>query len=647
MVRGYSYRLSAAMEAWLQQSDWIPLQRVLERLPGVPLRLRCDPAMPLIERLPWELLQLERPLWRLDGPGALPAGVGRRRSVRCPRLLLLVGQEEGLDLDPDITVLERLDRQGRIDLHILRGQASTLAGLRTALGGRQGWDVLVFLGHSAGDPQGGGRLQLGDGHWLGGHALAQELRQSSAHGLALVLLNSCSGMDLARCCTDAGIPWALCFREVVPTRAASLAFSQLLAAMEKGLSFSAALERVRQGLSDSGPAGCDLLLSAMCAGSATELVLPLSRRRQFRLRLTTSQARQAIAALALAGLATAAELRPDNPLSTYLLDRRLYVQRLWRQVTGQPGPRRSPLAVLLLDERRSYPALGVQPTPGRVARSALAEVLRRTPVGAVPMVALDVVLDEPAPGASELADVLRRQSRQVVVAGWLNPDAQARGAGKKSMPQPELLEAGLMARDLGVGTPGGNGALQPLPLRLLWEVNERNFAAVFSGIADPRMPADSVIDWSIDWHPLIRIVSVADLADLQAAALLVGTDGTIDADQHDLFGAPGAIRHLLPLWGGSSDAIPGALVQAVMAQSLSLRHWLTPLSLPASTALAGGLGVLLAAAYPQRRRRLLWLIGTAALTIPISLQVAVSQRLLIPIVLPLAALSTTTLLRRD
>ena len=244
--------------------------------------------MPLIERLPWEQLELERPIWRLDGHGARHGLTARRGGVRCPRLLLLVGQEEGLNLDGDIAVLERLDRQGRIALRTLRGPASNLSGLRTALGDRQGWDVLVFLGHSAGDPQGGGRLQLGDGHWLGGRALAQELEQSSGHRLALVLLNSCSGMDLARCCTDAGIPWALCFREVVPTRAASLAFSQLLAAMEKGLSFAAALEQVRQALSASGPMGCELLLSAMCTGNATELLLPLSRRRQFRLRLAAS-----------------------------------------------------------------------------------------------------------------------------------------------------------------------------------------------------------------------------------------------------------------------------------------------------------------------------------------------------------------------
>ena len=559
-----------------------------------------------------------------------------------------MGQEEGLNLDGDIAVLERLDRQGRIALCTLRGLASNLSGLRTALGDRQGWDVLVFLGHSAGDPQGGGRLQLG--RWpLAGRPCPRPgvPADAAGTGLSLVLLNSCSGMDLARCCTNAGIPWALCFREVVPTRAASLAFSQLLAAMEKGLSFAAALEQVRQALSASGPMGCELLLSAMCTGNATELLLPLSRRRQFRLRLAASTPAQAIAAAVLISLGSAAELLPANPISTYLLDRRLYVQRLWRQATGQGGPTRPALPVLLLDEHRSYPALGVEATPGRVARLALAEVLERTPVTTVPVVGLDVVLDQPAAHTADLAAVIQRQQRAQVVAGWLGPGAGARGAGLNSKPLQILRQAGLEARDLGVGTPAGSGPLQPLPLRLLWPVDRRNFAAALSGVADPRLPADVVIDWSIDWQPLIRVITVDELPSLRAEALVVGTDGTIDADQHDLFSAPGAIRSALPQWGGSSDAIPGALVQAVLAQSLAMRHWLKPLSLPAVTALAAGLGVLLAAAQSRRRRRWPWLIAFALISLPLNLQLGTAQLLLVPIVLPLAALSTTSLLRRD
>jgi hypothetical protein len=37
-------------------------------------------------------------------------------------------------------------------------------------------------------------------------------------------------------------------------------------------------------------------------------------------------------------LGAVGEIEPSNPLSSFLLDRRLYMQRLWRGVIQQPGP---------------------------------------------------------------------------------------------------------------------------------------------------------------------------------------------------------------------------------------------------------------------------------------------------------------------
>ena len=44
VVQDYGSRLSGAMKLWLRHSDWAPLQRVLDHLPGCPLRLRCEGA---------------------------------------------------------------------------------------------------------------------------------------------------------------------------------------------------------------------------------------------------------------------------------------------------------------------------------------------------------------------------------------------------------------------------------------------------------------------------------------------------------------------------------------------------------------------------------------------------------------------------
>jgi hypothetical protein len=162
------------------------------------------------------------------------------------------------------------------------------------------------------------------------------------------------------------------------------------------------------------------------------------------------------------------------------------------------------------------------------------------------------------------------------------------------------------------------------------------------------MPADAVIDWSIDWRPLLQRVELSELSSLRAPALVVGTDGSLDRDGEDLFAAPGAMDPALTqIWQGAERKVPGVLIQAVLAQSMSLRHWLTPISQALTTALAAGLGVVLAAAQAHRDRRLLLLAAIIVVALPLNWQLAISQLWLLPLALPLAALLSIALLRRD
>ncbi|MEB3331812.1 MAG: hypothetical protein VKI83_04915 [Synechococcaceae cyanobacterium] len=646
VVLDYSLRLQSALAEWLQEPSWRSLQQALADQPDDPLRIRIQGSGSWLERLPWEELPFERPIWRLQGSSSQSRRQPLLRMQRTPRMLLLVGDEAALPLEQEITQLEQLQRQGRISLQILRGSGCSIGRIRKALTDPTGWDGLIFLGHSEPDPNTGGRLHLGDGSWMPCGAIEHELQQAAAGGLRMVLLNSCSGIDLAHRCIAAGIPWALCFREAVPTAAATLAFAALLPALEANNTWPQAFAAMRSTLQQSGPAGSQMLLSAYCSPDAADLSLPLQRRRQFRLRLAGSERRQALAAGALALLALVAEIEPANPLSGFLLDRRLYVQRLWRENTGQHGPQAEVLPMVLLNEHSDYQSLGVSRTPGRVSRLALARVLERLPVQQVPRVGLDVALDETAPDTDALAQVIKKQSRKQVFAGYFAPNLDARRAGESSRPLPQLQAAGLEARNLtvGIASSGGKG-IKPAPLQLAEPITANTFAGAIAGV-DGLIPAEAVIDWSIDWPALVQTVQLEQLAQLQAPVLLVGTDGTFDGDQPDRFQAPGAVRASLPAWGGGEAEMPGAVVQAVLAQSLRLGHWLTPLSLSACTALASGAGVLLAAALQRRPQRLAAVALSAAVAVPLALQLAAGSRILMPLGLPLAALAAVTVLRR-
>lgn len=652
VVRHYGAQLCQALAQWLEQDDWRPLQQALERHRQLPLLIRCQDR--LLEALPWDLLDLDRAIWRQPPACAngqiAPAAVAVPR-LRQPRVLLLVGAEGELSLEAEITQLQALQQQGRIALTILRGGDCSLAALQRQLPLLAGWDAVVFLGHSDRDAGTGGRLQLGDGSWLPAAAFQQQLQQAAARGLQLVLLSSCSGTDLAATTAAAGIPWTVCFREPVPDQAAATAFSELLAALQSGSDLADATSRVRRQLEQHGPAGSHLLLSAYTPDLAPPLALPLQRRVVLRRRMASSNRRQLIAAGSGCLLAAIAALVPWNPVSSYLLDRRLELQRHYRQLTGQPGPSAEALPVLLIDPRTVEADYGAAATPGRLPRRALAAVLQRTPVEGVPRVALDVVLDESAPHSAELAAVLQTQQRPLVVSGWFSADTAAANPGDRTRRlAPELQGTPLQTRRLDVNTPGRSDpqALQPLPLRLQEAISAEHFAAALTQHPAPLLPADAVIDWSLDWGRLIRRLEPTDLPALAAPALLVGSTGNIDPAHPDLFEAPAAAAvALAEISGGSARQVPGALLQAALAQSITMGHWLRPLPLLPITALGAGLGVLLAAAIPARRQRLLLVVALGAVATPLALQLAVSQLVLLPLALPWLALASTAALRSD
>lgn len=208
---------------------------------------------------------------------------------------------------------------------------------------------------------------------------------------------------------------------------------------------------------EAGVEGCDLLLTLVGLPAAFEFYLPLSQRRRLLLRLRGTTGLQCLSAVSVSIAAFWIQaLQPWNPVNQELLDRRLQVQAIWRQLTGQEtviasGKTGGSLPVLLLDQGRLESDFGVLSTPERVSRLALTEALERIDPNRVPVIGLDVILDERRPGTLELAAVLRDQKRRVV-AGWIPNHIHADTGlmpGLRSRPLPELLQSGLDFKDIG------------------------------------------------------------------------------------------------------------------------------------------------------------------------------------------------------
>jgi hypothetical protein len=210
----------------------------------------------------------------------------------------------------------------------------------------------------------------------------------------------------------------------------------------------------------------------------------------------------------------------------------------------------------------------------------------------------------------------------------------------------------LIGKSLAVGTAGSCGELKPVPLHLLYAITSDNFAGALSNQSDVVLPADRVIDWSLNWAEQIRLVQPAELPKLKAPVLLVGTSGRLGNHSEDLFEAPATVQDALlrgdqPLWSGNAREVPGVLVQAVLIQSLNLRHWLTPLSQTICTAAAAALGVVLAALLEKRQHRHITVGLIAVVVCPLAWSLAIWQLWLMPLLLPLAAMTAVSVCRND
>ena len=411
-----------------------------------------------------------------------------------------------------------------------------------------------------------------------------------------------------------------------------------------------------------GLEGCTQLLSILSSGGMPELRLPLSKRRLFIARLRGTNRSQLVASGCVVVLGMGLQIAAGNPVSSALLDQRLFMQQQWRVLTSQPfinSPSNTtePVSVMVLDNRANTLTLPKNSISGRVNRFALAKVIKEVN-RSVEQIGLDVILVEDIDGTQALAQQIKQQKRNVIAghySSFRNLDPRI-GAGVFSRPTEKLLQAGLRSRDLTVGTPTKlNSYPKQKPLQLIRTLGADQFAVALSHRPNGRIPNGAIIDWSINWDNWIHWVRFNDLNNLNTTVLLVGRSGhqlAPEFGEGDRFQIPHARRETLSTnamqYGDSNRvSIPGVHVQAVLIQSLNLQHWLEESDLTLITSLMAAVGVILAAAIERKSVRFGIICGTAVISVPLTLQIAISVNMLIPWLLPLTALSAGALIRND
>jgi len=351
-------------------------------------------------------------------------------------------------------------------------------------------------------------------------------------------------------------------------------------------------------------------------------------------------------------IAVAFDLNPWLGLNQNLLNQRLFWQARWRQLTQQPGPSPQPITLMPLGER-IYEELEIQPTDGSVNQAVLAEALTLLSNSDVQRVGLDFILDGEGSnpeGHLRLVNVITKQSQQrKIFAGLCPPNSEATKDCLKALDQrlpPKLAKAGAIPVDLGLGV----STEKYPPLQLSFGVRKGSLAtALAEGSTIGELPSEAVIDWSVNWLDPSRITLIKnkrDLTSYRGKTLLIASDGYKGADLRepaDQHLAPHALKAYLGQGPErfstlQEEKISGGVMQAVLAQSLSSRHWLRPLA-PFNQTLATVFAALMAWGMTKKikpRQRRWFLFGGGLLYSLLVIQLAVSLQLLVPVALPIA-----------
>ncbi|HEY9862111.1 MAG TPA: CHASE2 domain-containing protein, partial [Candidatus Obscuribacterales bacterium] len=266
-----SQQLKHQLDDWLNASSFSKVERRLRTKlsPLDEIRVIVETDDRQLRRFPWHLWSFfddyPQAEVALSAPEYKQVSFSRPASANQVRILAVLGNSQGIDIQQDRILLEQLPYVKTTFL--VEPQRQTLD---QQLWDQQGWDIFFFAGHSTSQADGElGEMVLNQTDSLTITHLKNALTAAIARGLKIAIFNSCDGLGLARDMADLNIPQLVVMREPVPDRVAQEFLKHLLTAFSTGQSFYQSVREAReklQGLEDDYP--CASWLPVICQNPA-------------------------------------------------------------------------------------------------------------------------------------------------------------------------------------------------------------------------------------------------------------------------------------------------------------------------------------------------------------------------------------------
>lgn len=223
----HRHSIKLAFNQWLDGSKELReyLIRIASqvRSPKSDIQILLDLQNPKLYYFPWQEWNLfesyfpsSEILIRVKGKGNEKVKpIVRHWQVR---ILLVVGNSDGIHPERDLTIVKSLEKKGaKVD--ILKNPS--LEQLRDAFKREPGYHIFIFAGHSQSNENGTiGWLELNQNDRLTIDSFKDNFKRAIDRGLQLAIFNSCDGLGLAKQIAELNLPQSIVMREPIPDRIA-------------------------------------------------------------------------------------------------------------------------------------------------------------------------------------------------------------------------------------------------------------------------------------------------------------------------------------------------------------------------------------------------------------------------------------------
>ncbi|QLE59820.1 CHASE2 domain-containing protein [Nostoc sp. TCL26-01] len=414
-----SENLQNQLLRWLNAESFARIERLLTRKLQEEDQIRVIIATEdeEIRQLPWHLwhfledypqaeIALSAPKFDSKPHSQTPSGT--------VRVLAVLGNSQGIDVDIDRRLLESLPRNA--ELVLLRQPHRQ--ELNQFLWEQKGWDILFFAGHSRTEGE-RGRIFINEADSLTIDELKHALKTAIAQGLQLAIFNSCEGLGLARQLADLHIPQVVVMKESVADPVAHEFLQHFLELFAGGKSFYLSVRQAReklQAIEQEYP--CASWLPVICQNPAT--IPPTWQQLCYQGRY------QPFIPVAVSVVITALVIgiRALGILQAWELSAYDQLMR------SRPDEGTDPHLLIVTATQQDIEQHGGYPLPDRTLAQAIEKLNQYQPQ----FIALDIIRDRPRePGYQELMKLFRQQENLIAICS--HPDqGNPEKAGFKAPP---------------------------------------------------------------------------------------------------------------------------------------------------------------------------------------------------------------------